>query len=439
MSQSAPKDPADAWSIRGPLIIAVFAVIVLLGGFVTWAVKSQLAGAVIASGRIEVERNRQVIQHPEGGVVADFFADEGGRVSAGDILLRLAPGQIGRDHAVALGRMFETRLRRARLEAERDELESVQFSEDLIAQAADDADLLDLLRGQERLFSARKLTHDQEIKQLRGRVSQIEAQLRAIDAQREALEEQLSIASEDIERKVSLLERGLIEQEPILRLRREAAQLRGSLGEVEARRGEAGERIIETELAIIQLETTRRETAITELREVRVGEEELRKQLTDLDRRLADLELRAPVSGRIIQLQVFGTQSVVRPAEPIAYLVPETSDLVIAAQVPALHVDQVYVGQGVSLNFPGLDLRKIPSLQGVVSQLSADAFVDERTGQSFYRVEVLLSAGEEERLAPAELVPGMPVEAFIRTRDKSPMAYFLEPISIYFGRAFREG
>lgn len=439
MRSIAANDPADAWSIRRPLIIAVFTVIMMLGGFAAWAVSSQLAGAVIASGRIEVERNRQVIQHPEGGVVAEFFADEGARVDVGDVLLRLAPGQIGRDRAVAHGRLFELRLRRARLEAERDGRERVEFTDDLIVEASADPEFLDLLRGQESLFFARQTTHNQEIEQLRGRISQIAAQIGAIDAQDEALEEQLAIASDDIDRKMTLLERGLIEQEPILRLRREAAQLRGSLGEVEARRAEAGERIIETELAIIQLAATRREAAITELREVRVAEEELRQQLSDLDRRLADLELRAPVSGRIMELQVFGAQSVVRPAEPIAYLVPEVSDLVITAEVPALHVDQVYIGQAVSLSFPGLDLRKIPSIQGEVAQLSADAFTDERTGQSFYRVEVILSEGEVARLAPAELLPGMLVDAFIRTRDRTPMAYLLEPISIYFERAFREG
>ena len=439
MSTSPQKDLSEAWSIRGPLLTAVFTVVVMLGGFTFWALSSELAGAVIASGRIEVERNRQVIQHPEGGVVAEFFADEGARVSAGDVLLRLAPGQIGRDRAVAHGRFFELRLRRARLEAERDARERVEFPDDIIAEASADPELLDLSRGQESLFLARQATHNQEIEQLRGRIAQIAAQIGAIDAQDEALEEQLTIASDDIDRKMTLLESGLIEQEPILRLRREAAQLRGSLGEVEARRAEAGERIIETELAIIQLATTRREEAITELREVRAAEEELRQQLADLDRRLADLELRAPVSGRIMELQVFGAQSVVRPAEPIAYLVPEVSDLVITAEIPALHVDQVYVGQGVSLSFPGLDLRQIPSLQGEVTQLSADAFTDERTGQSFYRVEVILSEGEVARLSPAELLPGMPVDAFIRTRDRTPMAYLLEPISIYFERAFREG
>lgn len=439
MTVNSEKDPADAWSIRGPLITGVIAVFVMLGGFGAWAVTSKLAGAVIASGRIEVERNRQVIQHPEGGVVAEFFADEGARVSAGDVLLRLAPGQIGRDRAVAFGRYFELRLRRARLEAERDGLNDVEFSSDLIAEASPDAELLDLLRGQESLFLARRTTHDQETEQLRGRIAQITAQIGALDAQSEALEEQLEIVDDDIDRQQPLLERGLIQQEPILRLRRDGAQLRGSLGEVEARRAEAAERIIETELAIIQLATTRREEAITELREVRAAEEEVRQQLTDLDRRLADLELRAPVSGRIMELQVFGAQSVVRPAEPIAYLVPEVSDLVITAELPAQHVDQVYVGQGVSLSFPGLDLRTIPNLQGEVAQLSADAFTDERTGQSFYRVEVILSEGEVARLAPSELLPGMPVDAFIRTRDRTPMAYFLEPLSIYFERAFREG
>jgi HlyD family secretion protein len=431
-------DPARAWSVRGPLLTGLAALVILFLGFGGWAVSSQLAGAVVASGRIEVDRNRQAIQHPDGGRVADVLVGEGDRVMAGDIVLRLEPGQLARDLAVSRGQLFEVRVRRARLEAERDSASDITFSQEQVAAAAADLDLADLMQGQENLFEARAESLSREADQLGGRITQIEAQVSALEAQEVALTEQLELVDADLERQQDLLSRGLIEMDPILRLRRDAAQLRGSLGELEARKAESAERVIETELAILQLGSNRREEAIAELREIRAEEEELRQRVTDLERRISELDLRAPVAGRIIGLEFFGPQAVVRAAEPVAFLVPEGRPLIITARVAAIDVDQVFVGQSVALRFPAFDMRNIPDLIGTVSQVSADVFNDEATGASYYRAEIVLGEGEIARLGERQLVPGMPVEAFIRTQDRTPLAYLLEPLSAYFARAFRE-
>lgn len=435
---SVPRDPEQAWSVRGPLMIGALGMALLFGGFGGWAVTSELSGAVVAPGRIEVASNRQAIQHPEGGVVAEILVAEGARVTAGDVILRLAPGQLGRDTAVAAARLFEVRARRARLEAERDDTAQIAFPPALLQAAGENTEFADLLRGQETLFAARRDTLTREVAQLEGRITQIAAQIDALAAQEAALAEQLALVLADLDRQSGLLARGLIQSDPVLRLQRDAAQLRGSLGEVEARKAEAGERVIETELAILQLGTTRREAAIAELREIRVAEEELRQRVADFERRMDALDLRAPVTGRIMGLQVFGPQSVLGAGDPIAFLVPEDRPLIITAEVPAIHVDQVFVGQGATLLFPALDLRNIPDLTGQVTQLSADAFVDERTGAAHYRAEIMMDDGEMARLAPRVLLPGMPVEAYIRTTARSPLTYLLEPVRIYFTRALRE-
>jgi HlyD family type I secretion membrane fusion protein len=438
MTDSAAKDPAQFWSIKRPLWLTVIAVLVLVGGFGAWAVQSSLAGAVVAPGKIEVADNRQVLQHPEGGVVAEVLVGEGDNVAAGDLLIRLEPGQLELERGVTQARLFEVRVRRARLEAERDGAGEIEFDPALLASATARSEFLDLLRGQETLFYARRDTIDREKEKLQGRIVQIEAQTEALEAQEAALREQLDLTAEELSRQDTLLEQGLSRSEPIVRLKRDRAQLKGSLGEILARQAEAKERVIETELEIIQLSTVRREEAITELRELRVREEELRQQLFDLDRRLLELEIYAPVAGRILELSILGPKSVVRPADPIVSLVPEGRDFVISTRVPTIHVDQVYVGQDVLLRFPAFDLRTIPDLFGSVIQVSADAFTEEETGQSYYKAEVSLSSEEQAKLEGRELIPGMPVEAFIRTRDRTPLSYFLEPVSVYLNRAFRE-
>ena len=210
------------------------------------------------------------------GTIAAIHVEEGARVAAGDVILRLEPGQLARDRAVAAARLFELRVRRARLEAERGGTDSVSFPAALVQAAAEDIEFADLLRGQDTLFSARRDTLTREIAQLRGRIDQIAAQIAALAAQEAALAEQLALVTTDLERQAGLLARCLIQSDPVLRPQRDGAQLRGSLGEVEACKVEAGERVIETELAILQLGTARREVTIAELRKIRVAKEELR-------------------------------------------------------------------------------------------------------------------------------------------------------------------
>ena len=138
-------------------------------------------------------------------------------------------------------------------------------------------------------------------------------------------------------------------------------------------------------------------------------------------------------------LTVFTERAVIRPAEPVLFIVPQDRPLVIAAQVDPIHIDQVFVGQDVTLRFSALDQRTTPELLGQVTQLSADAFEDEATRASFYRAEIILSEGQQALLPEgAALIPGMPVESFIRTDDRTPLAYLVKPLTDYFSRAFRE-
>lgn len=430
--------PETSWSIRGPMLLGFLSLAILLGGFGTWAVMSNIAGAIIASGQIEVDQNRQVIQHPDGGVVAELAVTEGQQVEEGQVLLRLDASDIASSYAVVRGQLNEVRARRARLEAERDSQAEVAFGAELLRAAESDAELADILTGQRNLFAARRDTLDREIDQLNRRTEQIGNQIDGMIAQRTALERQQDLVAEELTAQQDLLERGLAQAARVLSLQREEANLLGTLGEIDAAAAEAEGRITETELAILQVETARREEAIAELREVRLQEEELAERAQALERQLANMDLRAPVAGVVYGLTVFGPRSVVRPADPVLFLVPQDRPLVISARVEAIHVDQVFLGQEVLLRFPAFDSRTTPDLYGLVTRVSADAFLDEATGASFYQTQIVLDEGQIELLEGETLLPGMPVEAFIRTEDRTPLAYLVRPLTDYFNRAFRE-
>nr|MCU0800534.1 HlyD family efflux transporter periplasmic adaptor subunit [Paracoccaceae bacterium] len=184
--------------------------------------------------------------------------------------------------------------------------------------------------------------------------------------------------------------------------------------------------------------STRREDANGQLRELGSRILELAERRRTLAEQVSRLEIRAPVSGVVLGMQVTTPRAVIRPADPLLYLIPQDRPLVIVAQVAPIHVDEVRIGQEVKLLFPAFSSRTTPELQGQVSVISADALTDQRTQQSFYRAEITLNAGEREKLGDVTLLPGMPVEAFIQTDLRSPMAYLLKPFTDYFTHAFRE-
>jgi len=268
----------------------------------------------------------------------------------------------------------------------------------------------------------------------------VRSQVDGIAAQQAALARQLDLIEEELESQRALLDRGLAQAGTVLALEREKARMSGQAGDLTARRAEAEEKITELDLEIIRLRTARREEAITRLRDLQFNELELREQRADLQRRLDRLEIRAPVSGVVHGLQVFGAGAVIRPAEPVLYLVPQDRPLVIAARVAPTDIDSVRRGQSVTLRFSSLDTRRTPEISGTVRQVSADAFTDEATGRSYYEARVVLNAGAAARLPEdTTLIPGMPVETFIRTADRTPMAYLTQPLMDYLARTFREG
>ncbi len=433
------QQTSQAWSVRWPMLIGLVGLFTLVGGFGTWAAMTNISGAIIAPGRIEVDQNRQVVQHPDGGVVDAIAVQEGDSVAAGEVLVRLDPTAIASELAITESQLFEIMARRGRLEAERDDRLEIVFAPLLHDMAAQRPDVVDLMQGQERLLVARTDSVNNEIDQLEKRRGQIGNQVDGIESQRSALREQLSLIQQELTDQQSLLDRGLAQAARVLGLQREQARLAGQMGELAAQAAQAEGRITEIDIEILKLATRRREEAITTLRDLQYRELELMEKRRALIERMNRLDITAPVSGVVYGLQVHTLRAVIRPADPMMYLVPQDRPLIINAQVEPIHIDKLYLGQDVTLRFSALDQNTTPELIGQVAQISADAFEDEGTRQSYYRAEIILSEGEQDRLPEGvTLIPGMPVETFIRTEDRTPLAYLVKPLSDYFTKAFRE-
>ncbi len=429
---------SSKWSARRPVTLGLVTLALLVGGFGGWSVLTDISGAIVVPGQLEVEQNRQIVQHPDGGVVAEINVVEAQAVKAGDLLIRLDGSLLQSELAIVEGQLFEMRARRARLEAERDGKDAPVFSGELAEMAKTRPEVAELIEGQRGLFLARRESLARQSEQLVKRGSQITSQIEGVAAQSQALTVQLGLIRQELKDQQSLLDKGLAQASRVLSLQREEAQLLGNAGELASSRAQAEGRGTEVELEILRLAAVRREEASTQLRDIGSQELELAERRRALTERIARLEIRAPMAGLVLGLQVTAPRSVLRPADPVLYIVPQDRPLVITVQITPIHVDEVHVGQEVRLVFPAFSARSTPDLFGHVTTVSADSLTDQRTQSPFYRAEIVLDTGEMAKLVNQTLLPGMPVQAFIQTGARTPMAYLLKPFTDYFNLAFRE-
>lgn len=425
-------------SIRRPTLLGLAALLALVAGFGFWATLTTISGAVVAQGQIEVDQNRQIVQHPDGGVVAEILVSEGAAVVAGDPLLRLDGAALQSERTIVTAQLSELSARTARLCAERDGADAPGFAADLLAEAQADPKVASQIDGQLRLFTARRATLDEQALQLTRRIEQTRSQGEGISAQSAALATQLALIKRELASQQGLLDKGLAQQGTVLALQREEARLNGQMGELAAALAQTEGQVTEIEIQISGLATRRREEATAELRDIGPLILELAERRRALAERIARLEIRAPVSGIVLGLQLTTPRAVLRAADPVLYIVPQDRPLVITARIAPIHVDEVTVGQSAELVFSAFAARETPHLEGRVIMVSADALTDPQSGAPFYLARLELAAGERARLGDKTLLPGMPVEVFLQTSARTPLAYLLAPFTDYFARAFRE-
>ena len=427
----------NSWSTKGPLALGLSALVLLIVGLGVWAVTTNIAGAVITSGLIEVETNRQIVQHPNGGVIAEILVDDGDAVDSGDILIRFDDEFLQSDLTVITEQLFEIMARKARLMAERDDADTVDFNQVLL-DGNKNSVVVELVAGQNNLFLARRDSLAREEALLNERGLQIEEQIIGAEAQREALTRQQELIDDELVDETSLLAKGLSQAGTVRALQREAARMKGQAAGLVATIAERRGRIAEIQIEGLRLHASRREEAITTLRDLQYREIELRETQRSLQETLQRMDVRAPTSGIVFGNQFHALRSVVRGADTIMYIIPQDTPLVIATRIPAIHIDQLYVGQIASLHFSAFDMRTTPVILGKITKISPDVFIDDVTGEIYYSAEIIPDDAEMVKLDGLGVLPGMPVEAFLKTADRTPLEYLAKPLADYFGRAFRE-
>ena len=429
----------NPWSMRRYVIIGFFTVFVLVFGFGAWAVFTQIAGAVVGIGVVEVETKRQVVQHATGGVIGKILAKEGQEVKAGETLIVFDDTFDRAELKVIESQLFPLLGARARLTAEQDEAPEPTFDPELVKRAQTSATDAEVIRSQRELLKARRLTRDQQIDQLKERRTQVNKQIEGLNSRIDGLRKQAVLIEGDLKGQRLLLTKGLTQRARVTALERDLAEAAGNEEEARASIAESKARIAEIGLALINVSSQMREDAIKELNDTDARAAELQERRNTILETLSRIEVKAPMSGKVFNTQIHAVRQVVRAAEPIMEIVPVNVKLVISVQVPPSQIDQVHVGQKAVIRFETFDRRHTPDLQATVRRVAADIITNERTGQSFYTVSIAINPGEEKFLGPqAEIIPGMPVEAFIQTTERTPFDYLVRPLTSYFGRSMLE-
>ncbi|MGO4117506.1 HlyD family type I secretion periplasmic adaptor subunit [Rhizobium ruizarguesonis] len=429
--------PSAERAIRKLTAVAL-GIVVLLGGVMGGlAATTHLSGAVIASGTVVVDTYVKPVQHQKGGTVGQIFVKNGDLVEAGQILIHLDDTQTHANLAIVTKRLNELSARAARLVAERDGAPSINFSQKLLAKAGD-PEAARPIEGEERLFANRRSSLVGRKAQLRERIQQLKQEAEGLVAQETGKRQEIALIEKELESLQRLFDQGLVPANRVYALQREAASLTGELGSLLATDAQTKGKITETELQIIQIDDDQRSEVSDQLRQAEGDIGEYSERLVAAEDDLQRIDIRAPQGGIVHQLAVHAPGAVIAPGEAIMQIVPDRDALIAEVKLSPTDIDQVNIGQAVHLRFSAFSQRNTPELSGVVNSVAADLTTDQRSGQSYYVVRTKVSDGEWQRLGQVTPVPGMPVEAFIQTGERTALAYLTKPFMDQVARAFKE-
>jgi HlyD family secretion protein len=425
-------------SISRHLLAGLLVCLVLVVGVGGWAAATSLSGAVVASGTFVVDSYVKKVQHPTGGVVGEMLVSEGQRVAAGETLIRLDATQTRARLAIVLKRLDELRARKARLEAERDDLHEVTFDKALVQRSGTETGLAATLASEARLFSFRRRSREGKKGQLGERISQFEKEIEGLRAQETAFDRGLAVLEQELDGLRGLKERGLVSVQRLNALDREAARLGGERGEAIAGQAQAAGRISEARLQILQIDSDLKTEVGAELREIDAQIGEFVERRVAAEDELRRIDMIAPQAGVVHQLSVHAAGAVISPGDVAMLIVPDRDRLAVDARIAPSDIDQLSIGQKAVLRLSAFNQRTTPELSGAVTRIAADLTHEERTGVSYYLVRISVPPEELARLGALELVPGMPAEAFIRTGERTALSYLVKPLSDQIARTFRE-
>lgn len=417
---------------QGMIVILLF-----FGILGVWSFFGRIQGAVVGVGRIKIEDERKIVQHLEGGIVDDILVAEGQEVVAGEPLIILQSVQTDANASALRKELVALDAQRHRFMAEKDGKTRVSWSEEL-KELAKNCQSMDVLENEERIFISRQESLKTQISLLDTQVAQLKAQIGGLEDQLKAENHIIATLQEELGAKRRLHKDRYVDKTQILSLERELAGHQGTRGHLRQQIAELKQRGAELNLRITDVKVRFVEEATKNLGDIEARILQSNERLRPLEDAASRLQIRAPVSGRVVDLKVHSKGSVVRPGETLMDIVPHDNPLIVETQVPVNKITEIYIGQKAYVQLDAFDTRMVPQMPGKVTYISADSIKSQEVGpEPFYlcHIEVDPKALEEEHLY---LAPGMPATVFITTSERTVVYYMFEPYIKSWERALRD-
>ncbi|MER9655080.1 HlyD family type I secretion periplasmic adaptor subunit [Mesorhizobium sp. M0152] len=424
-------------SIQRYMRLGLVAVALLVGGVGGWASLTRISGAVISSGVLVVDSHVKDVQHSTGGIVGEIAVRDGDRVERGALLVRLDSTMPAANLAVVTKALDQLSARQARLEAERQGADAIVFAKDILDRRGDPA-IAEIIAGEEQVFATRRAVRSGQKSQLRERILQLQKEIGGDTAQADAKSHEIALVEDELASIRALWTKRLISIDRLTAMERESARLDGERGQLTAALAQAQGKIAEINLQIIQIDLELSTDVNKDLREIDAKVGELTERKIAAEDQLKRIDIRAPQDGVVQQSIAHTMGGVITPGQTIMQIVPDSDSLAVEAKIAPSDIDQLWVGQPAALRFSAFNQRTTPQINGTVERTSPDTTTDQRTGISYYTVRISTTSAEVARLGELKLVPGMPVESFIKTADRTVISYLLKPLEDQISRAFRE-
>ena len=436
-STSATSEQTAAIGIRGLVITGLVIIGLFFGVFGSWAMLAPLESAAVAMGVVSVDSKRKTIQHLEGGIIEQINVKEGQTVAAGDVLLKLDETQPMASLALFEARYYSELAREARLKAERDNKTDIAFPAVLLEQA-DNPTVQDALEGQQNIFRSRRDAIDGQTAIIQQRIAQIQEENKGLNALLANVSKRIELIQDEMDSNQELFEKGMTGKMRLRELEKELAEVMGERSQHTAAISRNKQNINEARLQITELKTTQLNEVAQELREAKDTLYDLQEKIRAATDILARTEVRAPIAGTVVDMQVTTVGGVIGPGEPLLDIVPTDDTLIIETQIDPKDIDVVVPGLMAQVSLTAFNQRNLRPIEGQVMTVSADRLTDERTGQDYFMARVVLSEDPADVHPDLSLYPGMQADVMIVTGARTTFEYLTQPLSRSLQRAFKE-
>ncbi len=424
-------------SIKRYVLAGMTIFVLVVFGIGGWAATAKLAGAVIGQGVVVVASRVKSIRHLTGGVVRSIRVHDGDKVNANQILIQLDPTEARATAAIIANNVDDLMAKKARLEAERDNLEQISFPPELTKRAADSS-AARALAAESRFFKLRRAARDGQKAQLNERKAQLLDEIKGYSSQSDAKDKELSLVQKELDGVTQLWQKKLTPLTRLVSLQRDAARIEGERSQLTSAIAQAKEKISEIELQIIQIDQDLRTEVGKDLTETNSKLSEYRERKTAAVEQLYRTDIRAPQSGVVHELTAHTVGGVIKAGEQIMMIVPTQDTLEVEVRIRPNDIEDVHIGQNATLRLSALNQQTTPEINGKVTFIAADRIQDSRTGTSYYTTRLVFESSEMKKLHGTKILPGMPVEAFIQTGGRTAFSYLIEPVAEQAKRAFKQ-